>query len=76
MKLSTHELETLLELVEKTRNEEIDCDQFLERVAPFLERRRAAGEVPRGFEAVQQHLGVCPECKEEFEALLQEMGGA
>lgn len=51
--------------------EEIDCDQFLERVAAFLESVGPDGEVPPDLRAVAQHLEVCPECKEELDALLE-----
>ena len=70
MPLTSEELSTLLQLLDLTQAEEIDCSQLLERVASFVEHveRREPG---RGFEDVAQHLSVCPECREEFEALRQ-----
>jgi len=59
----------LLKLVQATRTREIDCDQFLERVGALLER--GLRDLPPDLIEAAQHLEVCPECHEEFEALLE-----
>ena len=75
--MNTAELRTLLRTVLATAPEEIDCDAFLERVAAFLEHAGSSPDLPERFQAVAQHLQVCPECLEEFEALLRfHEGGA
>lgn len=74
MRLSNEELQALLQLVEVTEESEIDCDQFLDRVASYIERLVATDDtapVVNGFEEVVQHMKICPECREEFEALLR-----
>ncbi len=66
--------EQLLELVAAlaaTAASEIDCDQLAERIAPFVEsledgRTRLCSDEAR---AVEQHLAVCVECREEVDAL-------
>ena len=69
MRASHDELRTLLELLSITRPEEIDCDEFLDRVAGLLDRV-VLGEAPQsGDEALLHHLKICPECLEEYEAL-------
>ncbi len=68
---ATDRFETLLRHVLATEPEEIDCDEFLSRVAAFLESREDAADLPPEFRAVAQHLEVCPECRDEFDALVQ-----
>lgn len=69
MKIGRKELLDLLRLVDITKAEEIDCTEFLARVAGYLERLGPGGEPPAGYEGLVHHLQLCPECLEEFEAL-------
>ena len=76
MNLGHEELRALLRLVDITRPEEITCDEFLSRVAGYLERLGDSAIPPPGHEALLHHLRVCPECLEEFEALYEALFGA
>ncbi|MEM7310682.1 MAG: hypothetical protein AAF682_28675 [Planctomycetota bacterium] len=70
MNLGSDELRTLLRLVDVTQPAEIDCGEFLDRVAGYLERVETGALVPAPEdEDLLQHLRACPECLEEFEAL-------
>ena len=69
MKFSPEELRCLLELLDITDAEEIDCGEFLDRVAGYLERLGPGGTPPPGCESIVHHLRICPECTEEFDAL-------
>ncbi|NJN48464.1 MAG: hypothetical protein HC808_20605 [Candidatus Competibacteraceae bacterium] len=69
MSLSKQEIDALLRLVNLTRDDEIDCEQCLFLVAEFAERQLAGLSVPAGLEAVAQHLSICTECREEYQAL-------
>jgi uncharacterized protein with PIN domain len=71
MSLSREEIAELLRLIGLTRDEEIDCEGCLARVAEFAERELAGRSVPAGLEAVAHHLSICSECCEEYESLLQ-----
>ncbi len=71
MSLSRGEIAELSRLIGLTRDDEIDCERCLALVAEFAERVLAGGSIPAGLEAVAQHLSVCAECREEYEALLQ-----
>ena len=64
-------LRELLRVVMATAENEIDCDELLSRVAALLDARRAGAEVPTELMPALQHLAVCPECKQEFDALLE-----
>ena len=70
MSLKREELLGLLDLVAKTADEEIDCDQLLERAAAYLDLCAAGPPPIEGFDDLRQHLRVCPECLEEFEVLV------
>jgi hypothetical protein len=71
MSLSKQEIDDLMRLVGLTKDDEINCELCLEHVAQFAERVLAGGSIPAGLEAVEQHLSVCGECREEFAALLR-----
>ena len=68
------QLRALLELVHATDPREIDCDEFLERVAGVVDALGADAAPPPELDAVSQHLTVCPECREEFDALVRTLG--
>ncbi|TFH20363.1 MAG: hypothetical protein E4H03_12355 [Myxococcales bacterium] len=70
MKLTYEQMRELLRLVEATNAAEIDCEEFLARVGAVLESLEPGENIPPEFRAVAQHLQVCGECKEEFDALM------
>lgn len=70
MKPEEEKLRELLALLNATEAEEIDCDEFLDRVAACVENTNAE-ELPEALRAVSQHADVCTECREELEALLE-----
>lgn len=69
MSFSKEDLLKLLQLVDMTEQEEIDCTEFMHRVAGYIERLGPDGTPPPGYESVVHHLRLCPECLEEFKAL-------
>ena len=71
MKPTREQLRELLRSVSATQQEEIDCDEFLARVGALLERRGGPDDLPRELQRAVQHLDVCPECREEFDALVE-----
>ena len=75
MKPNNEPLDDLLRRVLATEPKELDCDGFLARVAPYLERLEQGGELSADLQSVSQHLSVCPECREEFEALVRARRG-
>lgn len=78
MPLSNEELDGLMRLVGLTQDSEINCEQCLSLVAEFAEQVLAGRSIPEGLKAVEQHLSVCAECREEYEALqraLKELPG-
>lgn len=72
MRLTDEQLAEFARSLCETNEEELDCQQMLDRAAAFVE---AAGttpdRMPEALRAVAQHLRVCPECREEIEMLLR-----
>ncbi|QEG36891.1 hypothetical protein [Bythopirellula goksoeyrii] len=71
MAFSRHELENLLRLVTLTKDVELNCEECLALVAEFAEQHLAGKSIRAGLQAVEEHLAVCDECREEYEALQQ-----
>jgi hypothetical protein len=71
MALSRREIESLIKTVSLTRSNELDCGDCLQELAEFAESTLTGKSISEGLEAVEHHLAVCNECKEEFEALLK-----
>jgi hypothetical protein len=59
-------VEALRTLFAGTRDDEIDCDRFLELLAPLLDGRI---DDPELREKLEHHIRQCAECHEEFEIL-------
>jgi len=71
MSLSKKEIDGLMRLVGLTKDAEINCEQCLAVVAEFAEQQRAGKSISEGLQAVEHHLSICDECREEYEALLK-----
>jgi predicted anti-sigma-YlaC factor YlaD len=71
MSLTPDEIQKMLDVIRATRDVEIDCDACLNQVGEFAESHLNGKAVPEGLRAVEQHLSICGECREEFEALCQ-----
>jgi Putative zinc-finger len=61
----------LQRLLEGTRDEELDCDRFLELLPPYLDGRIGSEELR---EHIAHHAGQCPECNEELDILKRALG--
>lgn len=69
MSLSKSEIAQLLKLIGQTEDHELNCEECLALVAEFAESQLSGKSVSAGLQAVDQHLAVCTECREEYEAL-------
>ena len=58
------------EIAETREGEEIGCDECFEQVDRFIEMDLSGLNVAQAMPLVQEHLQMCGECREEFEALL------
>ncbi len=71
MPLSKKEIDNLMRQVGLTKDSEINCEQCLAIVAEFAEHQLAGKSVAEGLTAIEHHLSICGECREEYEALLR-----
>jgi len=69
MSLNKDQIDGLLKLIGLTKAEEIDCGQCLDQIVEFAEVELEGRSIGQGLLAVAQHLTVCSECREEYEAL-------
>lgn len=69
MRLTQQEIDRLVRLLGDTQESEIHCEQCLALVAEFAERRLEGRSIAAGMAAVEQHLAICDECREEYDAL-------
>lgn len=77
MALSQEEFETLMRLIGHTGRHEINCEECLMKVSEFAEHELPQKSIPDVLRAVEQHLAICGECREEYDLLrnvLSEMG--
>ena len=76
--MRAEQLKALLEMVGKTQEEELSCDQIHRFLDQFAELSSGGKEANQVLPRVADHLAVCTECHEEYEALmriLQSRGG-
>ncbi len=74
LKKGTLDVETLKQMVRgimSSRADEIDCDECFDQIDLFSELSLAGKSADEALPLVRQHLETCPDCKEEFEVLLQ-----
>ena len=60
----------LLREIAETREVEIGCDECFEQMDRFVEMKLSGLNTAQAMPLVQEHLEICGECREEFEALL------
>jgi hypothetical protein len=55
----------------QTRPVELTCDEWLDHVGLYAEHALAGTPAPASLDLVREHLELCPECDEEFRAILE-----
>lgn len=65
-------LESLRDTLDRTREQELDCDTFASLLAAYLD----GGLDEHAAALVEHHREVCAECDEEAEILVQALGRA
>ena len=69
MPLQRDDAKRLIKAALKARSEEIGCDECLSLLHQFVELKLVGKKVPEALKLVEEHLEMCGECCEEFEAL-------
>lgn len=76
MALTKRQIEILADAVQKTRDEELDCDEFMVHLAAWGERVLQGQSIDDASQSVKHHLHICPECEEEFRVLKEVLSEA
>lgn len=72
---TTEQIKELAGVLIKTLPAELTCDEWLAQIAPYAEAVAIAGPLPDNAAAIEHHLDICHECREEFDALLAVIRG-
>ena len=59
-----------LRILEGVRAEEMSCDEMFIRLDEFVEAEVQSKDAEKLMPLVREHLDMCPDCDEEYEALL------
>lgn len=70
MKDSEKVVQNILKDLSRTREEEIDCDAVFDVLDIYAEAKVRGEDPSEILPLVQQHIEICPCCREELEALL------
>ncbi len=63
-------LKGMLDMVARTQEHELTCDEVHALIDQFAEMKMRGEDPTRLMPLVQQHLDMCPDCREEYEALM------
>lgn len=61
----------LLQSLAKTEEQELSCDDVFAVLDQFVEAVRRGENVLMLMPLVRQHLEMCPDCREEYDALMR-----
>ena len=59
-----------LSVMEKAREEDLSCDDLYARLDEFVETQVKSNDAGKIMPLIREHLDICPDCCEEYEALL------
>ena len=59
-----------LRVLESVREEDVPCDEIYARIDQYVEREVDQKDAAQLMPLIREHLDVCSECCEEYEALL------
>jgi uncharacterized protein with PIN domain len=69
--LTREQVGGIVRMLGLTTEREFDCGECLQHVSEFAERQIEGKPVTEIIAKVEQHLALCPECREEYEALMR-----
>jgi hypothetical protein len=64
-------MDGLLRAVSMTDEQELSCDEVFALLDQFAEMIKRGEDAARMMPMVQKHLGMCPDCREEYETLIK-----
>jgi hypothetical protein len=60
-----------LRVLEETDDEELSCDEIYSKLDEYVEREVDKKDAASLMPLIREHLDLCPDCCEEYEALLE-----
>jgi predicted transcriptional regulator len=70
MQIPEH-LKKMIQMIESTQEIEFSCDEVYQLIDQYTEVVSKGGDSRELMPLVEQHINMCPDCREEFEALLR-----
>jgi len=64
------EAKSALAMMAMTHDKELTCDEVHALIDQFAEMKQRGEDPSQHFPLIQRHLDMCPDCREEYEALL------
>ena len=61
----------MVQQIERTSDVEMACDEVQRLLGEFAERVARGEDASRLMPLIEKHLELCPDCREEYEALLR-----
>jgi hypothetical protein len=65
------EFQKLIRMIEKTQENELSCDEVYHLLDQYTEIVHRGEDALKLMPLVKHHIEICPDCREEFEALLR-----
>lgn len=59
----------MAQMLQQTEEKELSCDEVFALLDEYTEMARNGDDVAHLMPLVKQHLDMCPDCREEYEAL-------
>ena len=57
-------------LLEQIREEDMSCDDMYRQLDEFVEEEVKSKDAAKIMPLIQEHIDICPECCDEYQALL------
>lgn len=70
-RLTSEQVGSIVQMLANTRDREFNCSECLDHAGEFVESKLAGLQLDEAIALVEHHLALCPECREECEALLK-----
>ena len=71
-RLTSEQVGSFVKLIGLTRDREFDCGECVQHLGEFAERQLLGpSSLDEAIAGVEHHLSVCPECREEWLALMR-----
>ncbi|MDF1519395.1 MAG: hypothetical protein P1P73_02810 [Brevefilum sp.] len=71
MAMTSDQAEKMLRMIEHTQAEELSCDEVFDLLDVYAEMAARGEDVGELYPLVEHHLEMCPDCREEYEAVMR-----